>query len=121
MKDEDWYKLEKAGWNVKWEKDNKRSWQSEPSERWLGALATVATKEFAHPRDAMIEFELLTGQKVTDEGCNCCGPPHTFSWEKQGDDDYDNYAGGSDCFQYLHGTNIDHRAAIEMLKSKGLL
>jgi len=45
----------------------------------LGALAHDAEKEFETPREAMLEFEQITGQDVSDEGCNCCGYPHKFS------------------------------------------
>ena len=118
LKDEDWHKLEKAGWQVEWVKDDPfyKSWKA--GERWLGALAKEASKEFDTPRDAMIEFEALTGQQVTDEGCNCCGAPHEFSW---GEGDKRDYASGEDCFRILHGTEIDRRRAIELLKEKGLI
>jgi len=55
-------------------------------------------KDFPTPRAAMLEFEKLTNQKVTDEGCNCCGPPHCFSWEENGE--Y-NICSGEDCLTYL--------------------
>ena len=65
LKDEDWYALEKAGWEVKWK-----------GERWLGALASRAEKDFPSLKEAIMEFEKVTGQQASDEGCNCCGPPH---------------------------------------------
>lgn len=83
LEDEDWRKLEAAGWHVEWLK-----------ERWLGSMATTASKQFETPSDAMKEFEIITGKKVDDEGCNCCGPPHSFSWDG-------GYASGEDCLQYL--------------------
>ena len=30
-------------------------------------------------RAAVEEFERVTGQDASDEGCNCCGQPHNFS------------------------------------------
>ena len=86
LKDEDWYNLEKAGWKIDWYKDEKDI-LGKKRERWLGALARGAEKEFNTPKEAIIEFEKITGQDASAEGCNCCGPPHSFSW---GDgDEYD--------------------------------
>lgn len=83
LKDQDWKNLELNGWIVQWR-----------NKRWLDALATRASKEFEYPRDAMKEFEAITGQDVTDEGCNCCGAPHVFQWEGH-------YASGEDCLRWL--------------------
>jgi hypothetical protein len=62
--------------------------------RWLGALAKYASKAFETPGDAMREFEQITRQSVSDEGCNCCGAPHTFEWNN-------GYASGESCLTYL--------------------
>lgn len=51
-------------------------------ERWLGGLAKKATKECKSVKDAIVEFEKITGQNITSEGCNCCGPPFTLHWGK---------------------------------------
>lgn len=67
LSDEDWKKLEKAGWNVDWKE-----------ERFLGALATSAKKDFINIEEAKADFERITGQDPDAEGCNCCGPPHNF-------------------------------------------
>lgn len=67
--------------------------------RWLGARAREATKEFEIPGDAMREFEKITGKQVTDEGCNCCGAPHRFSWEERGKSVS---ASGERCLNYLY-------------------
>jgi hypothetical protein len=48
--------------------------------RYMGALARYAYKRFPTIQDCIREFESLTGQDTTDEGCNCCGAPHSFSW-----------------------------------------
>lgn len=48
-------------------------------EKWLGALAKGAHKDFPSLRDAIKEWEHVTGQDASDEGCNCCGAPHSFS------------------------------------------
>lgn len=97
LSDEDWYALEKAGWEVAWVKDNKSGLYG-GKDRFLGGLAMEASKEFETPADAMIEFEEITGQTVSDEGCNCCGAPHTFKWTNK---DETHYASGEDCLEYL--------------------
>lgn len=88
LEDKDWTALEKAGWTVKWFKDETdRLFKADKDGRWLGALATTAEKEFETFEDGIQEWEKITGQDSTDEGCNCCGPPHSFSWsagEKRG-------------------------------------
>lgn len=86
LSDENWKALEKAGWAVEWKK-----------EKWLGALATSASKDFPTVAEAIREFESVTAQDASDEGCNCCGPPHSFSWDEGGH----GYASGSDCLQYM--------------------
>lgn len=82
LSDEDWRALEAAGWTL------------EPlyggGERWLGAIATGASKDFESMREAVEEFESITGQDASDEGCNCCGNPHNFS----GRDENGNYVEG---------------------------
>ena len=68
LSDEDWKKLEEAGWEVNWEKT-----------RWLGALATGATRRGLSLKEAIKEWAEVTGQDPADEGCNCCGAPHSFT------------------------------------------
>lgn len=99
LKDEDWDKLAEAGWNVHWMQPDYLGGLSRalrdpdyespgpleprerhPDERWLGALATHAAKEFENPADAIEEFERITGQDAGAIGCNCCGSPHSFSY-----------------------------------------
>lgn len=67
LSDEDWKNLEAAGWTVEWKNEN-----------WLGALATSASKDFPDMDSAIREFEEITGHDANDEGCECCGPPHSF-------------------------------------------
>jgi len=78
LSDDDWFKLEKAGWNVRWIKDDKYFKKFCNGDRWLGALATNATKEFNCLTDAIEEFEKITGQDYYEQGCLCCGKPHTI-------------------------------------------
>lgn len=58
--------LEQAGWNVSTQ----------------GGGVTDAWKEYpddANPRDGMEEFVRITGIEPNEQGCECCGPPHSFS------------------------------------------
>lgn len=144
LEDKDWLNLEKAGWFVEWggeyfchskfsftdpgdrpqpcksEKEckghrmfEKHSDMSE-DDRWLGCLAKSASKEFDSIREALEEFEKITGQDVSDEGCNCCGAPHTF--EADG-----TYISGDDCLEYLYETSdvgLTKRELLEKTKGK---
>ena len=67
LSDKNWRDLEAAGWRVEWRK-----------ERWLGALATEASKAFASESDAVEEWERVTGESASAIGCTCCGRPHAF-------------------------------------------
>ncbi len=67
LSDNDWYNLEKAGWEVEWEE-----------ERRLEALAIKASKEFESLEQGIDEWEEITGENSADEGCECCGIPHRF-------------------------------------------
>jgi hypothetical protein len=73
LSDEDWQNLEKAGWKVNWR------------GRWLGALATSATRKGLTKDEAIAEFEQVTGQDAYDCGCSCCGIPHNFYQEDEED------------------------------------
>lgn len=136
LKDDDWKKLEDAGWKVEWYNKEKPDPNCEYCEgtgkitknilknntmglwstkdigkrcfrclhdengRFLGALATKASKDFSTVKDALEEFEKITGQQVSDEGCSCCGPPHSFDWED--DKSNFNYCSGEGCLEYLY-------------------
>ena len=95
IEDEHWHALVDAGWEVKWFKDSPVG-MIKPDEdgRWLRALAMKAFKDFETPAEAMREFEKVTKQDVCDEGCNCCGPPHSFRWDG-------GYASGDGCLEHL--------------------
>lgn len=89
LKDADWIALEDAGWTVEWCRNRKDSFfRPDKGGRWLGALATRAEKEFDSPEEGISEWESITGQTATDEGCNCCGPPHNFTFEQGGKTQY---------------------------------
>lgn len=105
LEDEDWIALADAGWSVHWAKDSERRGYSfdkclektktpdkEDTVRWLGALARSAAKEFSTLEEAIEEFERVTGQRASDQGCNCCGVPHEFEYrnEETGEKGYGN-------------------------------
>lgn len=105
LSDDDWFRLEKAGWKVEWVKDKENSpFHLKGQDRWLGALAVYASKEAETPGAAMREFEEITGQTVSDEGCDCCGAPHSFSWYEN---EVPSYASGQECSKYVRDTYSD--------------
>lgn len=86
LTDEDWLRLEAAGWKVAWVKDNARHRSRFGSnERWLGALATKASKDFENIEAAVADWASVTGLDPFATGCGCCGQPHFFrkDWEDE--------------------------------------
>lgn len=80
LSDEDWLALEAAGWEVAWCRNrNGEFFKPGDDGRWLGALATSATRKGLPLREAADEWERITGQSATDAGCPCCGQPHSFT------------------------------------------
>lgn len=95
LKKRDWEALERAGWIVHWvQPDSKyggfmRSTESyenpllpqerHPGAEWLGGVAMSAAKETDNLREAVEEWESVTGQDASAQGCNCCGRPHDFT------------------------------------------
>lgn len=119
LTDEDWKALEEAGWKVDWVKDRKdQLFGGGSSGRWLGALATSASIEVEDPVEAIRQFEQITGQDTSDEGCNCCGPPHSFYWETA--DGKSHGVSGGEVVACLYGADLpkSYREAIEQLKGK---
>ena len=81
LSDDDWRKLEAAGWAVEWKKDSDSTFVQQMLDeegRYLGALATSATKDFPTENMAIAEWEHVTGQNADEVGCTCCGQPHNF-------------------------------------------
>lgn len=79
LTDQNWKDLEEAGWDVAWVREAEDGiFHSKGEERWLGALATRATRRDVSLRVAMAEFEDVTGQDPEANGCDCCGQPHYF-------------------------------------------
>lgn len=79
LKDKDWHALEAAGWTVDWVKPGDMFVREDG--RYLGALATGAEKHVPSPAEGVAEWERITGQSASDEGCNCCGRPHNFTFK----------------------------------------
>lgn len=80
LDDEDWFALERAGWEVDWVKNGDRLFVEPGGDRFLGALAMNATREGLSLDEAIAEWEQITGQYAYAQGCDCCGRPHEF-WE----------------------------------------
>lgn len=105
LDDEDWRALETAGWVVHWihEPDDPSHTHTKPDlgamsghthaytdeilvpatpsgKRWLGALAKSAAIVTDDVDAAVRMWAQVTKQDPAAEGCNCCGPPHGFSY-----------------------------------------
>ena len=78
LTDQDWLALEQAGWKVRWFRERREFSVGEDS-KWLGALADAATRTGLSLKEAVSEWERITGKCSTDAGCQCCGPPHRFT------------------------------------------
>lgn len=79
LTDDDWFNLEKAGWEIDWYKNKSDDLFMKPgNDRFLGVLASSATREGLSMRMAIAEWEDITHQDSQDEGCRCCGEPHSF-------------------------------------------
>jgi hypothetical protein len=86
LTDDDWLALEKAGWEVKWVKDDEYHQKYDTGDRFLGALATRAVKQNCNSlREAADEWERVTGKSATDAGCACCRQPHNFTFYDKDD------------------------------------
>lgn len=73
LDDSQWQKLRDGGW--------KTYGFSETDTRMK-----YASKEFSTIREAIEEWESLTGEDARDLGCSCCGPPHQFEFENDNGD-----------------------------------
>lgn len=77
---EDWKALESSGWEVRWFSNQTDTIFKPDSEgRWLGALASRAIRNNLSLREAVDEWERVTGKSSTEAGCPCCGNPHRFT------------------------------------------
>lgn len=97
VSEEGWKALEAAGWIVHWKTSNKfmedkdyrghdldtcldKITEYTEDASYLGAKARSAAIEVTTLEDAIASFESATGCCASDEGCNCCGPPHEFEY-----------------------------------------
>lgn len=85
LSDADWVALHDAGWQL--DNHHNGTWSIDPradGNRYLGALACTARKDF--PTDdpyeaerlAIVEWRSIVNQDPDEEGCACCGQPHSF-------------------------------------------
>ena len=83
LHDQDWLNLEAAGWKVDWYKDMDSGalFRTGEEGRWLGALASGATRKGLTLTEAVAEWESITGLSADEAGCRCCGQPHSF-WDE---------------------------------------
>jgi len=103
LSDKNWESLEKAGWrtygfdNFEYDKEGARILDTQGFPKFVGRKRRkiYAFKKFDNIREALLEFEELAEQDVSDEGCNCCGAPHSFSWGYE-------YASGEGLLQYIY-------------------
>ena len=105
-----------ASWTIAYGEQNSGGRWRVPDEGW-GRLRSrgwavhmpshTATKRFDSPsedeafRSAASEWEAATGLDVTDPGCDCCGPPHSF-WVDE-----------------VHEEAQDHKAALKDMNMDG--
>lgn len=132
----DWAALRKAGWlvhgfdNAVYDADGNYEVDEEGLPKTKGkipAQGQYAYKRFNNIQEALAEFEKLTSQDVSAEGCNCCGPPHSFTWGKdiivrlpqdQLDKQDYHYASGEDLLDYMYPakpTQLSKRELLERL------
>ena len=52
---------------------------SDGEYRFFGGLAQKAYRSGATLKDAVAEWEMITGISSTSDGCPCCGRPHSFT------------------------------------------
>lgn len=142
---EDWEKLRQSGWKLFGHGDfhftdghntvNENGmplWESEtdkPNSRSFGKVdlgIRYAFKRFDSIQEAIREFEKLTKQDVTEEGCNCCGPPHEFKWSSSGcvtgtcdcngpHKDY-NWGSGEDLLEYIFPEKSTRKTKRQLLE-----
>lgn len=78
LTDQNWLDLEAAGWSVDWFRNQKEQYGYRDG-RFLGALATKASRTGLELDDAISEWQRITGEDHYASGCPCCGAPHYFS------------------------------------------
>lgn len=61
-----------------WEALRNAGWELSTAEPYLGAYCHSATLECDSLEAAVESWEEATGMEASDQGCPCCGPPHSF-------------------------------------------
>lgn len=79
LSDDNWKSLEAAGWEVEWFAEGNSYAKPGDDGRWLGALAARASRSGIGFREAIAEWEEVTGELANELGCSCCGTPHSFN------------------------------------------
>lgn len=88
-----WKALEKAGWKLFNHEDfiyenqeYKMGKDGVPlrvnprvKDKMFNQYAQYAFKKFNSLEEAISEFEIVADQDYNDEGCSCCGNPHSIS------------------------------------------
>jgi hypothetical protein len=130
LKDKDWDVLRKNGWelygfnNTTYLPNGDRKVITGGFPKRVGEVTSpkYAYKYFDSIKEAMVEFEKLTGQDITDEGCNCCGAPHEFTWgacviscECNGPHNDYHYSSGEKNAQHLLGEDLSKLSKRELL------
>ena len=81
-----WDALVADGWRIH---DN--GYSREPHDATLDCESDGEDESFL---EAVTRWERATGMNASDEGCNCCGPPHTFQLADDGPG-WESYSGQS--------------------------
>lgn len=82
LSDSDWEALAENGWKVDWYADREDSiFGAHEDGRFLGALASGAEIDTDDPEKTIADWERITGENALSLGCNCCGAPHSFTYE----------------------------------------
>lgn len=100
MDDDDWDRLERAGWVIDWAAHYANSptvYFDEATALYRFHNSNLAAKKAYLPNatlnEALQSFDSNTTADYTDTGCDCCGPPHHFT-------EYDK--DGGEIAEYLH-------------------
>ncbi len=88
-----------------WEDMESNGWELDGESKIFGVY-TSASKDFDSLKEAIREFEKITGQTASDEGCNCCGPPHAFKVDETSG--YYKYVSGKDIIDVLEINDKDN-------------
>ena len=124
LEEKEWEALEKAGWKVKrkgafvWTDNGDHAYDEEGYPIWdenkdekfkVSDVPQYAFFKSDSVTTALKSWQEATGMDVTDEGCNCCGAPHSFSWEG-------GYGSGQGLEQYLFSADYSSMTRKELIE-----